>query len=29
MGIGLAESALWDEREPIGCSLQALLLDKR
>jgi len=29
MGIGLAESALWDERGPIGRSLQALLVDKR
>lgn len=28
-GVGLAESALWDEQGPIGRSLQALLIDKR
>jgi hypothetical protein len=28
-GVGLAESALWDERGPIGRSLQSLLVDAR
>jgi len=28
-GIGMAESALWDEQGPIGRSLQALLIDRR
>ena len=28
-GIGLADTSLWDEREPIGRSLQTLLVDRR
>jgi hypothetical protein len=27
-GIGMAESRLWDERGPIGRSVQSLLLDR-
>jgi len=29
LGVGVAESALWDEQGPIGRSVQALLIDRR
>jgi hypothetical protein len=29
LGVGMAESALWDEQGPIGRSVQALLIDRR